>query len=399
MKSPESPILRPRTNFAVWTAVSVLPIVFLAGCGGQASIAGQQSKERPQPRNPLEITADDNLMLQLTIGEPQWANVTGTLRVAGRVEADETRVVRVSAPVTGRIVDLELVEGQIVKRGQVIATIHSTDLSTAQSAFLTALTQQQLAQRAVARARQLMDAGVIGEAEFQRREGDLQQASAEVSSSRDQLIILGMSPEAVSLLETARTVNSITNVVSSIDGRVLERKVTIGQVVQAAETIFVIADLSRVWLVADVPEQSAGVLRVGKAVEAEIPALPGRPVRGTLSFVSAVVNPETRTVRARMDLANPESLFKPGMLATMTLLDGSERRRVVPNSAIIREDNQDQVLIQTGPQTFQLHAVTLGPEFSGFRVLESGIEEKQKIVLEGTFHLNNERKRRALQSE
>ncbi len=100
-----------------------------------------------------------------------------------------------------------------------------------------------------------------------------------------------------------------------------------------------------------------------------------------------------------MDLANPSLLYKPAMLATMTMLDGAERRRVAPFGAVVREDNQDHVFVQTGPNTFVLRPVTLGLESGGARVLESGVKEGEKIVLAGAFHLNNERNRRLIQGE
>jgi cobalt-zinc-cadmium efflux system membrane fusion protein len=100
-----------------------------------------------------------------------------------------------------------------------------------------------------------------------------------------------------------------------------------------------------------------------------------------------------------MDLANESHLYKPAMLATMSLLEGAERRRVLPNRAIVREDNQDSVLVQTGPSTFVLRPVSLGLEFRDLRVLESGVGDKEKVVLHGAFHLNNERKRRAISGE
>jgi cobalt-zinc-cadmium efflux system membrane fusion protein len=377
--------------------IAATSLAVLAGCGGKAG--GTEAPPAATARNPLEITAGPDLIQQIRIGEAPWADVTGAMKLDGRIEADETRMARISSPVTGRIVELEVAEGQTVKRGDVLARIHSTDLSAAQSAFLKALSQNQVAQKAVARARQLLDAGVIGEAELLRREAELQQTAAELDSSRDQLSVLGMSADAIAQLETTRVVHSVTPVVSSIDGRVLERKITIGQVVEAAETVFVVADLSNVWLVADVPEQNAAGVRVGKTIVAEVPAVPAHPISGTLNFVSAVVNPETRTIRARMDLRNTSLLYKPAMLATMTLLDGGERRRVVPAGAIVREDNQDHVLVQTGENTFTMRPVTLGMEFRNARVLESGLADREKIVIEGAFHLNNERKRRAIQGE
>src|SRR5581483_5487570 len=257
------------TSIAMRGALAVLLILFLCACRAGNSQEQKPESRTPQ-RNPFEITHERSLLEQIRTGRPKWAEVNNTLRVAGRVEADAHRIARVSEPAAGRIIELEVLEGQAVKRGQVLATLYSTELSSAQFAFLKAYSQQQLAERAVARAELLVKADVIGEAERQRREAELQQASAELSSSRDQLRVLGMSEDAVNKLQTTRTVNSLTQIVSSIDGTVLERKVTIGQVVQPADPVFVVADLSRVWLVADVPEQTAGNLTVGKDVEAEI---------------------------------------------------------------------------------------------------------------------------------
>lgn len=368
----------------------------LAGCQ-QGSSGEVAAASNPAARNLMEITISDDLLQQIKIGEPQWSEVAGTLRVAGRVEADENRIARVSAPVTGRITELNVVEGQNVHKGQVLAVIHSTQLADEQSSYLKARSQKRLAERAVGRAKLLIEAGVIGEAELQRREAEVAQAAVDLSTSRDQLRVLGMSEEALSKLETAPSISSFSQVLASIEGTVLERKATIGQVMQAAEIVCVLADLSNVWLVADVPEQAAGTVDIGKTVEAEIPALPGVTVRGKLTFVSATVNPETRTVRIRMDLKNPHRRFKPAMLATVMLSDNTERKQVVPETAVVREGNQDHVFIQTGERSFLLRQVTLGAEFGKQCVLADGVRPGEKIVLDGAFHLNNERKRLATQ--
>ncbi|MBK9166811.1 MAG: efflux RND transporter periplasmic adaptor subunit [Bryobacterales bacterium] len=384
-------------NLSVIAAAALSGLVLaLAGCQADTQLAAEQASP---PRNPLAITPGEGLLRQVDVGEPRWTMVSGTLRVAGRVEADETRMARVSSPVTGRITELEVVEGQTVRRGELLAVIRSTELADAQFAYLKSLSQQQLASRAVERAQRLLDAGVIGEAEVQRRDAELVQASAELSAARDQLRVLGMPDEARQHLEETRTVNAVSQVLATIDGTVMERPVTLGQVVQPAETIMVLADLSHVWLVADVPEQTAGTLSVGKIVEADIAALPGEVITGKLSFVSAIVNPETRTVRARMDLPNREGKYKPAMLATMTLQDLAERRQVIPVTAIVRESNREHVFVQTAPGTFELRPVELGGEYGNLFVLIEGVRTGESIALDGAFHLNNERKRLALQGD
>lgn len=376
-------------------AVAIAALAALVtGCGEQ-----KPSTPTPPPaRDPLAVQAPPGLLERLTLGRVAEAEVRSIIQVAGRVEADETRVARVGSPVTGRIVELEVLEGQSVKRGQVLATLTSTELSAAQLAYLKARSQQVLAESSAARARQLYQADVIGQAELQRRESELLQANAELSGARDQLKVLGMPARAIERLGSTRQVDSAAQVVSSIDGTVLDRTVTAGQVVQPADKVYVVADLSNVWLVADVPEQSAGALAVGKRVRAEIPALPGRPIEGALSFVSATVNPDTRTVRVRMDVPNPSGEYKPAMLATMLLEGPPALRVVVPSAAIVREDNRDHVFVQTAPDAFVLRRVSLGGEQAGARVVNEGLRVGEPIVVDGAFHLNNERKRLALQA-
>ncbi len=376
-------------------AITAATLLLLAGCGTHGA---QEAKAEPKAkRNPMEVTAPASLRQQLKIGELHWAEVAPLLRVAGRVEADATRLARVGTPVTGRLTDLLVLEGEQVKRGQVLATLRSTELSDAQFAFVRAYSQRQQAERAVNRAKQLVSADVIGTAELQRREAELLQANAELASLQQQLKALGVSDEAIQQLETTRRLNSEYPVVASISGTVLERKATVGQILQPAEVAFLLADLSSVWLVADIPEQSAGHLRVGRTVDAEVPALPDVKIHGRLSFVSATVDPDTRTVRTHMMLPNPRGLFKPAMLATISVRGDQVKRQLIPATAVVREENQDYVFVQTGDDKFVLRPVTLGAEFDDQRVITDGVNTGEKIVLDGSFHLNNQRKQAALQ--
>jgi len=369
----------------------------LAGCSTHPSKAS--ATDGTKPPDPLTITVAPDLRKQIQIGEPTWANVADKLRVAGHVAADETRMARVGSSVAGRITKLLVVEGQRVQLGQTIATVRSTELSDAQFNYVKAASQLQLAERAASRAKQLLSADVIGAAELQRREGEALQAAAEKSALRQQLGALGLSETAIQHLEATHRLNAEYRVTASISGTLLERKVTVGQIVQPAEAAFTIADLSNVWLIADIPEQEAGTIEVGKAVEAKIPALPQQTIRGKLDFVSNTVNPDTRTVRVRMNLANPRHLYKPAMLATITLEDRARRRQVIPSTAVVREDNQEQVFVQTSPDSFVLRPVNLGGEFGQYRVLTDGIQPDEKIVVDGAFHLNNQRKQQALQGK
>lgn len=342
--------------------------------------------------DPLKVKVTPALLRSMTIGAPELQEVITEQTVAARVETDAARVARVGSPVDGRITRVLVFEGQKVRQGEVLAMLHSNALSDTQFAFVKAFSQEKLAGQAAARARLLVQSDVIGTAELQKREAEVLQTSTEVAALRAQLRGLGMSDRAITQLETTRKLNSDYPIIASISGTVIERKVTLGQVVQPAELAFLIADLSNLWLVADVPEVSSSSLYKGKTVLATIPALPGITVKGTLTFVSPVVDAQTRTVRARMDLPNAEGTFKPDMLASMTFESTPQKGLTIPGAAVVREENKDQVFVQSGPDEFTMREVELGAEVSDRRVVLRGLSAQEKIALDGAFHLNNKRK-------
>ena len=382
--------------FLINLTYSIILFVFFLPLNGCAKHKAAAEKAAATQNDLSEVTIDPTLAAQLKIGEPQIRDVANSLQVAARIETDASRIARVGSPVSGRIIKLLVLEGQYVHRGSAMATLHSTDLSDTQFAFIKAFSQQALAEQATKRAEQLVKADVIGSAELERRRAELLQASTEASAFLTQLRGLGMTDAAIQKLETTRQLNADYPIVASISGTVLERKVTLGQIVQPAEVAFMVADLSNVWLVADVPEESAGKLHKGMHVVVKIPSLPDEKVEGELSYVSPVVDPTTRTILVRMDLANPKGNFKPAMLASMTFIDRTESRATIPATAIVRENNKDHVFVQLAPGKFKLREVVLGSEADDDRVLESGVNPDEKIVLDGAFHLNNQRKQNAI---
>jgi len=370
----------------------ILALVSLLGALGCKQSSQKAAESASAAVDPLKVKTTPELLKNIKIGNPQWKEVTTQLKVAARVQTDASRVARIGSPVDGRITQVLVFEGQRVHEGQVLAMLHSNALSDTQFAFVKAFSQERLSEQSAERARQLVQSDVIGKAELQKREAEVLQNTTEVASLRAQLRGLGMSESSIQKLETTRKLNSEYPIIASISGTVIDRKITIGQVVQPADPAFQVADLSSLWFVAEVPEQQAGALVVGKVVIATIPALPGEEISGKLSFVSPVVNPETRTVQARMDLPNPKGLFKPEMLASMTFEDRPEKGLVVPTTAVVREDNKDHVFVQKSSDEFVLREVELGEEVSDCRVVLHGLSAEEKIVVDGAFHLNNKRK-------
>jgi cobalt-zinc-cadmium efflux system membrane fusion protein len=237
-----------------------------------------------------------------------------------------------------------------------------------------------------------VDADVIGSAELQKRQSELAMADAEVRAAVDQLRVMGVSPGTLVKMRTGG-MSSISPVVASISGTVVERKVTRGQVVQPADELFTVADLSRVWVVGEVPENAAAGVRAGQSVEIDTGA--GERMVGKLIWVSDIVDPQSRTVTVRTEVDNAERTLKPSMLATLLIQSRPEERVVVPTSAVVREDNLDYVFERASDKDsdYRHTPVKLGDESNGVRPVVSGVQAGQPIVVEGGFHLNNERKR------
>ena len=374
-------------NCGIIAAILAIPFIGASGCKHvtQTSISSAAV-------DPLKVRVTPELAQTIKTGNPQWQQVTVQQKAAARVETDASRVARIGSTVEGRITNVLVFEGQRVHEGQVLAMLHSNALSDTQFAFVKAFSQARLAEQAAGRARQLVQSDVIGKAELQKREAEVLQNATEVAALRAQLHGLGMSESSIQQLETTRKLNAEYPIIASISGTVIERKVTIGQVVQPADPAFLVADLSNLWFVAEVPEEQSGSLAIGKTVIATIPALPGESITGNLSFVSPIVNPETRTVQARMNLPNPKGVFKPDMLASMTFEESPQKGLTLPSTAVVREENKDHVFVRIGENEFRLREVELGVEVADRRVVISGVSANDSIVLDGAFHLNNKRK-------
>lgn len=354
-----------------------------------------QEKKAIADPNVVELTPALQEKIQLVkVGE---AEIREVLRMPGSIQVDEQRVARIGAPVTGRITDIDAVLGQQVKQGQTLATLNSTELAQNQLVYIKALQQIDLHSKAVERARTLLEADVISKAELQRREAELSAAQAELNAAADQLQVLGMSTQGIAKLSKTSAMHSFSNVIARISGTVINRRINLGQVVQPADELFVVADLSRVWAVAEVPERGIDLIEKGQEVDIEIPAINDKPIKGKLIYVGDVVNPETRTVTVRSELNNVKGEIKPDMLVSMLVQSRPISKLSVPVKSIVREGDKDHVFVQIAPNKYRLREVTVGDDYQGMVAIVNGVEPGEIVVSEGAFHLNNERKRKELE--
>jgi len=371
---------------------TLVAAALLGGCGKE-----EVNTAAPAVADSNIVEPAESLVAQLKIEAAGLRPIAETLRVAGQISFDENRLARIGATITGRVMDIEVNVGTAVDKGSVLASINSSELSTQQLAYLKARSQLELSKRNAERAKSLFEADVISAAELQRRQAEYQIAIAEENAASDQLKLLGVSAAAITRLGEKGAINSVTPVASTLRGIVVERNLNQGQVVQPADVLFVVADLGRLWAVAQVPEQQVSQVKAGQSVSIEIPALGNEKRVGKLIYVGQTVNPETRTVLVRTELDNADGQLKPAMLATMLIEAKPVDRLVVPEKAVVRENDADHVFVVGDDGRYRLRPVKLGIEQDDYRVVLSGLKPGEKLVVDGAFHLNNERNRQALE--
>ncbi|WP_447985676.1 efflux RND transporter periplasmic adaptor subunit [Nitrospira sp. Nam74] len=314
----------------------------------------------------------------------------------GTVVPNQHAVAEITTLVRGRVVDVYVDLGQEVKAGGLLAILYSSELGLAQSAYLKAAAHLYVAERAFSRAQSLLEEKVIGLAEMQRREGEMISARAEKRESQDRLRLLGMSNEQIARLDREQTIQSHVPIVAPFDGRVIVRNLTKGEVVETTEKLFVVADLSEVWVIANIPEKDIPYihqdqLKHGQMVEVIVTAYPNQIFHGKITYVGDVLDPATRTMRLRLELPNSDRKLKPEMYATIRVYSDPEKNvLVVPESAVQRDRDRRFVFVQRDAQSFEVRDVKPGESSGDMIKVVDGLQEGESIVTQGAFVLKSE---------
>ena len=379
------------------TTLVLILAMFAAGCGKSGTEAAKQPAKAVPRTDPMEVQLTPEMDKHFQIEPAAMAQVSVKQKVAGRIEANEQRTTRIGSAVTGRITQVLAEVGDRVRAGQPLARLSSPELTAAQLSFLRALSSTKLAERSVERAQQLVTADVIGSAELQRREVELSVARAELRAASDQLRLIGLNDQMIQRLQETGALTSEVAITASRTGIVVERKVSQGQVAQPGDPLFTVADLSNVWVVGALPEQDANSVQLNQQVEVEVPALGVQKLKGRIVFISDTVQQDTRTVPIRTAVENPRFELKPQMLATLHLNGAYVKQLAVPSAAVVRENDKDYVFVRVGDHRYRLTEVQLDAAAGELRPVRKGIDEGTPIVVDGSFHLNSQRKRAELE--
>ena len=372
------------------------------------SEAGEAAEEIPDQ---VTLTPAAIAESGITTWKVQPLDLAHRLVLTGSVGHDENRLLQVAANVRGRVSAIRVDLGARVRRGAAVAEIESVDLGRAREEFLKELFAYSVAARAYERAKRLVEAKAISSGEFQSREGDYLSRRAAVQAAERALRLYGDSAGEIARLRAAVEADGATpagapRVVlrAPFDGRVIDRKVTPGSLVEASQPILTIADLSSVWVFLQAFEKDLPLLREGLPVVIRADAYPQDTFHGRIDFLGGVVETATRSVRVRATVKNPGEKLRPGMFAKAQVAISrpqSETREVVavPQSALQTLEGRTVVFVRTGPGVFARRIVEMGHTFEEFTEILGGVKLGEEIVTEGSFVLKSEFAKAMLKDE
>lgn len=396
-------LIRPRMQFSKPVRGGLLSIVLLCpllGCDSVGSEAANKKDVAPtdHSENLVQLTAEEIEAGDVAV-QPVIRSGFSTFRdFPATVGPNHHKTAEITALVRGRVVEVYADLGQQVKAGESLAILYSNDLVNAQSAYLKAIARLYVAERSYERAQLLLKEKVIPLAESQRRRGEMLSMRAEKLEALGRLRLLGMNTEQIQRLDRDEKIHSHVPITAPFDGRVITRNLTKGEVVEVTEKLFTVADLSEVWVLANIPEKDISFIRpnsdasgVKQEVEVLLTAYPEEVFHGEVTYIGDVLDVGTRTMNLRIEVPNPDRKLKPEMYATIRVYSEPEKNVLaVPEQAVQRERDRRFVFVQRDHETYEVRDVALGESNGEVVKVLAGLHEGERVVTAGAFILKSE---------
>jgi cobalt-zinc-cadmium efflux system membrane fusion protein len=350
----------------------------LAGCNGKPS----DPKGEAPPAAVVQTDTDVNLVHVdhpdrfTPVAATSYA-ATSTIQVTGTVNPDVSRTIPVISIASGRVVEVHARIGDYVKKGQLLMDVQSTDVSGAFGAYLKAVADEHLAQVQLNRAKILNEKGAIANSQVEIAQNAEDDAKAALLASEEQLRVLGVDKSHPA---------AIVKVYAPASGYIIAQNVTAasaaGVTYAGSANAFTIADLSHVWIICDVYENNLPMVHLGQKAEIRLTAYPDRVLTGVVGDIGAVLDPQIRTAKVRIQVDNPDTLMRVGMFATATIHGKTLQTRLqVPATAVLHLHDRDWVYVPSGDGRFRRIPVRAGATLPGnMQEILSGIDVGQQVV-------------------
>lgn len=360
---------------------AALLVVALASSGctkdAHASVPDEPSQAFEQRGSDLFVPERSPLRERLAIGPVLPQKVRHELDVPASAEADPSKITKISPPLQGRVVKLMVRLGDAVQKGTPLYSFDSSDLAAAQSDYLKAKSAEALTKRSMKRQKDLSEHGIGAQKDLEQAETDYDTAKSELARATARLQLLGMDPGEVGKPLMVR---------APITGRIIDLATAPGQYQNdPAAVLMVVADLSTIWVTAQVPEKDIQRVSVGDDARVQFSAYPGDRFEGRVQFIGDVLAPETRTVKVRIQLPNEQHRLKPGMFARMTLQGKESPELLVPPSALLVRGDKSFLFVEKAPWTFERRPVETGEPLAMGVSVAHGLSAGERVVTANTI--------------
>jgi len=340
----------------------------------------------------INLTADDLKKAQIHTARVMKRATQTSLRVPGIVKPDEYREVHVTPIADGIVRQVPVVLGDHVRTGQPLAVIFSSELAEAETQYLAYLAELYAEHKKLQRTQNLVRLGAASRQEEEEVTATHAAHEAHVRAALERLKLLGAGERRIAALKEAAQIDSNVTVPAPIDGVVLARVANLGLVVNKAQELFTVADLSTVWVMASLNEKDFASVQVGSAARITAPAYAGRVWNGRVAYIDPQVDPNTRTAQARIEVANPHESLRFQMYVDVEFTSQGAVGTAVPEAAVQSIGDRQFVFlpIKDNEGSFAMRVVRLGPAANGFYAVLDGLKPNDEVVTEGSFILKAE---------
>jgi cobalt-zinc-cadmium efflux system membrane fusion protein len=380
-----------KLHFAAAFAVVAMTLG-AAGCGSGPGDAESKMTSYSTGQTKADtaelFTLPPEQLAHIQVVPVEKSKVPRALRLTGAVAYNAFKTTPVFSAVGGPVQEILAEPGQNVRAGQTLLTVTSPDYSAARSAYLKAVSTFQLADKNYERSKDLYEHKAIAERDLQQAESDRAQAQADQQSAEDALRALGISDPESLVKEPPKTTGQIP-VPAPVAGQIVERLVGPGQLLQAGSTqCFTISDMSTVWVLVNVYQNDLAFVRVGDNVDITTDAYPDK-FHGRISYIADALDPNTRTLQARIITENPGYKLKKDMYVTATVHAGALANALtVPDASVLRDtENQPFVYVQVASNQFARRLVKVGDSQNRRTLVQDGLKEGEHIVGDGSLFL------------
>ncbi len=321
------------------------------------------------------IPEQSALRSRLAFDSARADNVQSQFSSPAVVEADPQRFANIFPPLSGRLIKLYVQLGDTVTNGELLASLNSPDFFAAQNDYLKAKSAAQLTARALRRQRELLEHKIAAQKDVEQAESDCESAKGDLDSATQRLLAFGFDPDRDKFGQPLEIFSPAT-------GQVVDMVSAHGQFRNdVTASLMTVADLSTVWLTANVAEKDLRYLAKGQKISAAFAAYPGERFTGKVLFIADLLDPDLRTAKVRIAFANPNGRLKPGMFATVNFLGFPETQITVPSTAIVQAGQSSFVFEQVKPWTLQPREVTVGAQQGERAVITKGLEASASILV------------------